>query len=154
MTRLEDTVLRHPFFAELETDLGTTVLSCAREVRFEAGAYLFHEDESADAFYLIRDGVVALEFHAPGRPPATFLTLGAGEIAGTSWIAPPYRWAFDARAVRATDAIRIDAHRLRAECEANHDLGYQVMKRLLSALIVRLHAAHLQSLDVYGKSDR
>ncbi len=77
--------------------------------------------------------------------------MGVGEFVGASWLIPPYRWTFDARAVELTRAIGIDAACLRGKCEADHDLGYEMMKRFLPALVKRLHATRLQILDVYGK---
>ena len=60
-------VREHPFFAGLEEDAIQLVAGCARNVRFDAGQYLFREGEPADEFYLIRHGRVALEVTAPGR---------------------------------------------------------------------------------------
>jgi CRP/FNR family cyclic AMP-dependent transcriptional regulator len=78
-------------------------------------------------------------------------TLSAGEIVGASWLVPPYRWTFDARAVELTRAIGMDAQCLRGKCEADHDLGYALMKRFLPIFVKRLEATRLQLLDVYGK---
>jgi CRP/FNR family transcriptional regulator, cyclic AMP receptor protein len=147
---LERIVREHPFFTGLEEGFCTLVCGCAKNVRFEAGQYLFHEGESADEFYLIRHGRVALELHAPGRGRVTFQTLGEGEIVGVSWLIPPYRWTFDARALALVRAIGIDAACLRQKCEADHDLGYDMMKRFMPVLIERLQATRLQILDVYG----
>ena len=36
------------------------------------------------------------------------------------------------------------------KCEADHDLGYALMKRFLPVLVQRLQATRLQILDVYG----
>jgi len=94
---------------------------------------------------------VALEIHVPGRDPVTFQTVGEGEIVGVSWLVPPYRWSYDARAIAPVRAIRLDANCLRAKCEADHDLGYEMMKRFAPVLIERLHATRLQLLDVYGR---
>jgi CRP-like cAMP-binding protein len=150
---LENILLQHPFFKDLETALGSAVSGCARNVRFEADGYLFHEGEAANEFFLIRSGTVALEVHAPGRTAAILLTLGAGEIVGVSWLVPPYRWAFDARALAPVHALGIDARCLRGKCEADHHLGYELMKRFLSLSIRRLHATRLQNLDVYRTPD-
>lgn len=149
MTGLERIVLEHPFFKGLETALGTAVSGCARNVRFEADARLFHEGDPANEFLLVREGAVALEVHTPGHEPAVVLTVGAGEIVGMSWLLPPYRWAFDVRALRRVHALGVDARCLRSKCEADHDLGYELMKRFLSLSIQRLHLARLQSLDLY-----
>ena len=83
--------------------------------------------------------------------PIVFETLQDGDIVGASWLVPPYRWMFDARAVGLTRAIGMDAACLRGKCEADHHLGYEMMKRFLPILVGRLHATRLQILDVYGK---
>ena len=119
-------------------------------MRFEAGQYLFHEGEPADQFYLVRHGRVALQLTAPGRGAVTFQTLGEGEIIGVSWLIPPYRWSNDAKALELTRAIAVDAACLRQKCEADHDLGYDMMKRFMPVLAERLQATRLQILDVYG----
>ena len=75
----------------------------------------------------------------------------AGEILGASWLVPPFRWTFDARALERTRAIALDAVCVRAKCEQNPELGWDLMKRLAPVLIERMQAARLQMLDVYGR---
>lgn len=150
MEGLERIVREHPFFAGLEENFLALVCGCAKNVRFEAAQYLFHEGEPADQFYLLRHGRVALELMEPGRGALTFQTLGEGEIVGVSWLIPPYRWTNDAKAIEPSHAIAMDAACLRRKCEADHDLGYEMMKRFMPPLIERLQAARLQMLDVYG----
>lgn len=150
MEGLERIVKEHPFFAGVEGAFCTLVCGCAKNVRFEAGQYLFHEGDPAEWFYLLRHGRVALQLTAPGRGAVTFQTLGEGEIVGVSWLIPPYRWSYDAKAIELTRAIAIDATCLRQKCEADHDLGYEMMKRFMPILIQRLQATRLQILDVYG----
>jgi len=151
METLESIVLAQEFFAGLDPEVGAFIAGCARNHRYDAGEYLFREGSPADEFFLIRHGQVALEIVSPGQAPIVFATLGEGEIVGASWLVPPYRWMFDARCVALTRAIGIDAACLRGKCEADHDLGYELMKRFLPILVQRLHATRLQILDVYGK---
>ena len=40
-----------------------------------------------------------VEIDVPTRGPITLQTLADGEMLGWSWLFPPYRWQFDARAV-------------------------------------------------------
>jgi CRP/FNR family transcriptional regulator, cyclic AMP receptor protein len=154
METLEPILREHPFFAGLADDYLRLLTGCARNHRFEADDYLFHEGQPADEFFLIRHGKVALEVHVPGRVPMVFATLGAGEIVGASWLVPPYRWMFDARALEPTRAIGIDAACLRSKCDADHDLGYALMQCFLPAFVKRLHATRMQMFDVYGKPER
>ena len=105
----------------------------------------------ADQFFLIRHGRVAFEVTVPGRGAMRFLTIDPGEIAGISWLVPPYRWNYDAKALELTRAIALDAKCLRGKCEEDHHLGYELMKRFVPELVRRLHTTRLQLLDVYGK---
>ena len=144
-------IAEHPLFAGLDPAFLDLVTGCAKNSRFDAGAYLSREGEQANALYLIRHGQVNLEIHAPGRGSMSFMTVDPGETIGLSWLVPPYRWTYDARAIELVRAIEIDASCLRTKCESDHDLGYEVMKRLAPVLVDRLHTTRLQLLDVYGK---
>ena len=48
---------------------------------------------------------------------------------GWSWLFPPYRWTFDARAAEETSVIALDGVCLRGKCEDDTDLGYRLMQR-------------------------
>ncbi len=146
---LERIISDHPLFHGLGSDFLTTVTGCASNVRFAPGTYLFHEGETADQVYLIREGLVALEIAAPGQGRMTFQTVGRRGIVGMSWLVPPYRWTFDARAAEDTRALAFDAGCLRGKCDSDPAQGYEVMKRFMPPLIERLHATRLQMLDVY-----
>ncbi|MGE0333988.1 MAG: cyclic nucleotide-binding domain-containing protein [Gammaproteobacteria bacterium] len=150
MEGLERIVREHRFFVGLDDAFCKLVCGCAKNVRFEAGQYLFHEGEPADRFYLLRHGRVALEVTTPGRGAVSFQTVGEDEVVGVSWLIPPYRWTYDAKALELVRAIAMDATCLRQKCEADHDLGYEMMKRFVPVLVERLHATRLQILDVYG----
>ncbi len=150
MEGLERIVREHPFFTGLDEGFCALVCGCAKNVRFEAGQYLFHEGQPVDYLYLLRHGRVGLEVTAPGRGTVTFRTLVAGEVVGVSWLIPPYRSSFDAKALERTRAIAMDATCLRRKCEDDHDLGYELMKRFVPILVERLHGTQLQILDVYG----
>ncbi|ATQ70519.1 Crp/Fnr family transcriptional regulator [Methylosinus trichosporium OB3b] len=150
MEGLEHIVAAHAFFAGLEPSLVALVSGCAKNARFEAGKYLFREGESADWFYLLREGRVALELRDPARGAVTLQTLGPGEVCGLSWLAPPYRWSYDARALDNARAIAIDAACLRRKSEADPRFGYEMMKRFMPPLIERLQATRLQMIDIYG----
>jgi CRP-like cAMP-binding protein len=147
-----DLLRQHPFMHGLDDSLVEQLANCAKNVVFQADGYVFRHGESADSFYLIRHGTVALELFASGQGSLTFLTLKSGELLGASWLAPPYRWAYDARAVELTRAIEFKCECLRDKCEADHHVGYEMMKRFIPPLVERLHAAQLQIADVYGNA--
>lgn len=150
MEGIEQIITEHPFFSGIDPAYTHLIGGCARNVRFDPGRYLLQHGSPAEQFYLLRHGRVALELSGPGRGTVTFQTLGPGELVGVSWLLPPYRWTYDAKAIELVRAIGIDAECLRAKSDADHDLGYALMKRFMPVLVQRLQAARLQLLDVYG----
>jgi CRP/FNR family cyclic AMP-dependent transcriptional regulator len=152
MKELADLLAGQAFLDGLPEETVAFIAGCAKNVRFDAGQYIYRSGESADDFYLIRHGTAALELFDPARGPITFQTVKTGEILGVSWLVPPHRRHYDARAVELIRAIAFDAKCLRAKCEADHSLGYEMMKRFMPPLMERLEAARLQSADLYGRS--
>jgi CRP-like cAMP-binding protein len=150
MQTLEPLLAAHPFFKDLQPRHLQLLVGCASNVRFTAGQFIFREGEEAHHFYLIRHGNVTLEIFVPGRGPLTIQTLGENDVLGWSWLFPPYRWMFDARALTLTRAIALDGQCLRGKCEDDHDLGYELVKRFAQVMMERLQATRLQLLDVYG----
>ena len=151
METLEPILAQHPFLKGLEPRHLQVLVGCAANVRFDAGQFIFREGEAAKHFYIIRHGKIALEIFVPGRGPVAIQTLGEGEVLGWSWLFPPYRWHFDARALELTRAIALDGECLRGKCETDHDLGYELVKRFANVMMERLQATRLQLLDVYGE---
>jgi len=153
METLERILGAHPFFKELEAQHLDLLVSCASNVRFAAGEFLFRTGEEANQFFLVRHGKVALEISAPGRPPLIVQTLADGDIIGWSWLIPPYHWRFDGRAVEPVRALALDGKCMRTKCESDHDLGYELIKRFAHIVEERLQATRLQLFDVYGLQD-
>ena len=81
-------------------------------------------------------------------------SLKEGEVLGWSWMIPPYKWHFDARAFDLTRAIALDGACLREKCEEDHDLGYELMSRFALIIAQRLEATRLQLMDIYGNSTK
>jgi CRP/FNR family transcriptional regulator, cyclic AMP receptor protein len=147
---LERILAEHPFFEALLPEHLAVVVGCAANLRFDTGAFVIRAGEEANQFFLLREGKVALEMTAPGRPPLVVQTLGAGEVLGWSWLVPPYHWKFDAVALAPIRAIALDGKCLRGKCESDHGLGYELLKRFAHLMEQRLQATRLQLLDLYG----
>ena len=149
------TLLRDvPVFHGLAPEQLELIAGCARERPLRPGHRPLPRGRPADTFYLVRHGTVALETFVPARGPAMIETLEAGEVVGWSWLFPPYRWHFDARALTPLRATAFDGACLRGKCEADPALGYELMSRFAQVLIERLQWTRLRLLDVYGDGDR
>lgn len=150
---LEPLLLEHAFFRGLAPRDVALLAGCASNVRFAADELVFREGDPADRFFLLREGRVAVEVRVPARGSVVLQTLEAGDVLGWSWLFPPYRWTFDARALEPVRALAFDGVCLRRKCDEEPRLGYALMQRFARIVTERLQAARLQLLDVYGHVD-
>jgi CRP/FNR family cyclic AMP-dependent transcriptional regulator len=151
MYTLEPFLAAHPFFKDFSPRHVELLVACASNVRFNAGELIFREEQEANNFYLLRHGKVALEVSYPGRGPMLMQVKEAGDVLGWSWVVPPYYWVHDARALELTRAISLDGICLRARCEEDHDLGYELLKRFAHIMQQDLTVARLQLAAGAGK---
>src|SRR5690349_14197944 len=103
-----------------------------------------------DTFFVVRHGTVAVGNFVPPRGELVIETLEAGDLLGWSWLFPPYRSHFDARALSPVRATQFDGACLRDKCAADPAFGYGLMSRFAQVLIERLQWTRLRLLDIYG----
>ncbi|HYA57551.1 MAG TPA: cyclic nucleotide-binding domain-containing protein [Thermoplasmata archaeon] len=147
----ESRVLEHPFFSGMDPQLAKPIVAKAVERLYSAGEVLAEEGTPCEEFFLVYEGKVGLEVGAADRPRLTVQTVGWGELVGWSWLVPPYEWRFEARAVKPTRVVVLDAPTVRQALEANPGLGYQFLLRLLPVVAERLENARVQLLDIHGR---
>jgi CRP/FNR family cyclic AMP-dependent transcriptional regulator len=143
----------HPFFEGMAEPHLDTVTGCVANEVFKPGEFVFREGQPADHFYLVREGRVAVEVFVPNKGPVTIETIEGGEVLGWSWLFPPYKSRFDARALTAVRALSLDGACLRTKCEHDATLGYDLLKRFTQLVVSRLEATRMQLLDLYGNAD-
>jgi CRP-like cAMP-binding protein len=151
---IDELLVDVPALADLRPEYRELIAGCARNRVFAAGELLMKEGEPAGDFYVIRSGDVALETFVPQRGALTIETLHDGDLVGWSWLVPPYRTTFDARALDQTRTVSFDGACLRGKCEDDHELGYELMKRFTNVIVGRLQSTRLRLLDVYGDHAR
>lgn len=151
MQSLEELLGEAPALAALPAAHRATMAGCARNRVYEPGGTMLREGEPADEFFVIRHGAVAVETQVPGRGPVTLETLGEGDLLGWSWLVPPYRSAFGARAVDTVHAVAIDGACLRGKCERDPELGYALLKVVATVFVRRLEETRMRLLDLYAR---
>ncbi|MDB6067979.1 MAG: cyclic nucleotide-binding protein [Pedosphaera sp.] len=147
---INDLLAKHPFLKGLSPHQIRLLGDCSMVVNFQPGEVIFSEGDPANRFYLIHKGKIALESLVKDRGITPIQTVGAGEVLGWSWLFPPYYWHFDARAVEPTEALFFYGTPLREQCEADHELGYELMKRMAEVMMKRLQATRRQLLNLNG----
>ena len=138
MNPLHDKLVSHPFFKDFEDEYLQFISDCASLESFAKDAYLLYEKHETSHFYLILSGKVGLRTFVEQQGFKNIQEIKAGDMVGWSWLVPPHHWHFDAIALEPSEAIAIDAVRMRERCEADHSFGYTVLKRLSLVLGERL----------------
>jgi CRP/FNR family transcriptional regulator, cyclic AMP receptor protein len=151
---LEADVAAHPFLIGLGEHHIKLLADCAMKTHFATGESIFREGETANRFYLIEQGEVALEATPSGGAPTTIDTVKSGDLLGWSWLFPPYIWHFSARAVQPTTAIFLYGTILREYCDQDHTLGYELFKRMSEVMIRRLQFARTRLLASYSEGGK
>ena len=147
---LDEILAQVPFFEGMPEDEIALIAGCGRNVRIDAGETIFRQGDAADTFYVVRHGTVAVGNFVPPRGELVIETLESGDLLGWSWLFPPFRSHFDARALSVVRATQFDGACLRDKCAADPVLGYDLMSRFAQVLIERLQWTRLRLLDVYG----
>jgi len=148
--QLEAAVAAHPFALGLSEHHVRLLADCALQTRFESQQVIFHQGETANRFYLIEHGKVAIDSSGVDGEPITIDTIGDGDLLGWSWLFPPHVWHFGARALEPTSAIFFYGTVLREYCEKDPALGFELFKRMSEVMNRRLQGARTRLLAAYA----
>ncbi|TYC16892.1 cyclic nucleotide-binding domain-containing protein [Actinomadura syzygii] len=122
----------------------------AEDVDVPAGHRFFDEGGSAQRFWLLRSGRVALDLQVPGRGAVVVETLPASAVLGWSWLFSPHRWRFGAVALEPVKAVQFDGPGVRELCAADPRLGHDLTLRFAAVMLDRLEATRVRMLDLYA----
>jgi CRP-like cAMP-binding protein len=145
-----DYLAAHAFFATMNEDYIKLLSEFVTERQVAKGEVLFQQGKAADKFYLVRKGRVSVQVPALVGPPLELQVLGDDQMLGWSWLIPPYRWSFLARAVEDTKLLEFDGHAIRARCEEDPKFGYELFKRFTALMSERLDAARQKMMDQWN----
>ena len=144
---IEDYLSTHTFFSGLNDNFMKFLLNATTELQIKRGEVLFQQGGRADKFFLLRNGQVSIQVPALEGPALDIQTLGENQILGWSWLIPPYRWNFLARAVEDSDLLEFDGNVILARCEEDSEFGYELFKRFASLMSERLDAARQKMMS-------
>jgi CRP-like cAMP-binding protein len=140
----------HTIFSDLDPAHIEILAKHASEKSFVAGDLLFRQEDPAEHFYILIEGSIQVEVPAIMGPALVVQTLGADEVLGWSWLIPPYKWTFEAKAQSDSQVLVFDGKTLLQLCEKDTDFGYALMKRFTGLMSQRLHAARLKMMDSWA----
>jgi len=146
-TSIRQIIADSKFFSGLGDDAIDFLTANARENQLAAGKVLFHHGDSAEDFYLLREGHLSLEIPAIEGPVLELQDIGPGEIAGWSWLIPPHRWRFQARARTAIEYLEFDGSAVLGRCEKDPRFGYELVKWFSTLMSERLDFARIKMME-------
>lgn len=148
MTIKEHSILAaQPFMRGLSSEQVAVLARLTCHVSLPAQVRLFEEGSTADKFWLIDAGRVALDAMVPGHGRVIIETLGRGDVIGLSWLLPPYQWRFGAVTTAPLQAFELDGRGVREACVADLALGSELNRRFIAVLVHRLQATRDRLLE-------
>lgn len=151
MPSLAEEVSGHRFLRGMsESNVEAVLATLQRDESWSPDEVIFSSGAPAVEVFLVLTGDAAVEVHAPGSGSRIIQTLRGDQVLGWSWMLPPHRWTFDARALTPTRAAVLDAVELRAAANDDPALGFEIVTRVARAMSDRLQSTRLQLLDLYA----
>ncbi len=138
----------HPFLRGLSDEHIEAIAACAGHIEFASGDVIFNQGESAERFFLIRTGMVALHVRTDSLHDRRIQMLKEGDVLGWSWLFPPHEWAFDATAETPVRAIVVDGECLKGTFDTHPRLGLSVLYRIAEVMADRLQASRRQVTEL------
>jgi len=83
MQTIETLLQDVPLFQSLQPADLALIAGCGSNVQFRAGELIVRDGDTADVFYVLRHGSVALETFVPARGAVTIETLEPGDVIAT-----------------------------------------------------------------------
>ena len=147
MQSIEEYLSAHAFFSGLDDSFMKFLTSSVKAVQIKEGHVLFQQGKPANKFFLVRNGKISVQVPALMGPTLELQTLGEDQILGWSWLIPPYRWNFHARALEDSEVLEFDGSAILARCEEDPKFGYELFKRFAALMSERLDAARQKMMD-------
>ncbi len=144
---------RYPLFAGVAADTLKEIALAGEEMDFSKGEWLFHQNQPADALYLIVTGAleptVGLNSEDANYTPLPRLI--DGDVMGWSALVEPRIYKFGSVAEVHSRVVRLDAARLLALMDDNPAVGYLIMSRLAHIIGERLTNLRIQFVSIMAE---
>jgi CRP-like cAMP-binding protein len=128
-----------------ETEIEALASVC-QEQTYSQGDEITRQGKPGDELFIVMEGFVEVNRSSPDgeKPPRTMVRLGTGQIFGEMALVDHGRRS--ATVIAASDNTRILAihrHDFERLCDANHHLGYVVMRNIAADLSFKVRHLNL-----------
>lgn len=126
---------------EIHLDL---VLMVCEEIGYRAGEYIFHQNDSGDALYIVARGQVdiLMESQTTQSEPMTVASLGDNDTFGEILLVDEGTRSASARCRMDTQLLRLSRDRLLKLCYDYPEIGFHIMHRIAAELARKLRSSN------------
>ena len=149
--RLTELLRAVSFSADLPDEMLRKLAGISHAHIFPAGRILFEERSQNKDLDLIWSGRVALDMQVPGHGNERVLSLGPGDLVAWSAVLDQGEMTASAVATEDTEVVALPADKLLAQCQADPQLGYEIMLRIARQLARRLLATRVHFLQLIAE---
>jgi len=135
---------RYHYFANVSEDSLKALAMIAEEKEVPEGTEMFREGDAADTLHVITQGEVEIRYLLGSGEERTVDTLVGGELLCWSAMIEPYKATAIGTTAKDTHLICLDAEKVRAACDKDPLLGYQLTRQIAKLLAQRLESARIQ----------
>lgn len=150
MTLSLQDLYRFPLFAELDLEILKRFAMIGEIVTLDAGEWLFHEGDKADALYVVTDGLIDLKMaiDTHGTVLADLERLIDGDVLGWSALTRPGIYTLGAIAAKDARLLKLDATSVYELLVQYPESGFRLMYRLAQICRRRLTNMHVRFVSL------
>jgi CRP-like cAMP-binding protein len=150
---MSDTILLErlraaPFLAGVAEDNLRRLVPAVQAADYPPATVLFGQGQKLTQVFLLEEGQVALEVHAPRHGAQRVDTVRAGELLGWSPLLGGGPMTATARALTAVRVLALDADRILSLCRQDPALAFALLRRTAEVLAHRLAATRLRMVEI------
>jgi CRP/FNR family cyclic AMP-dependent transcriptional regulator len=147
MSEIKNFLQQVDLFSGLSDKSLAKIAELCRVKNYRAGDVVVERNTPPDSFYLIETGTVQIvtapEDRTESFSNAAIILLGRGQSFGEMGLVDKGPRSATAKAVTDTKLLALDCQPFRALCDADTNLGYQVMKNIAVDLSFKLRYRNL-----------
>jgi hypothetical protein len=136
-----------PFFQDMTQRELEFLAAHAQLELVERGHYLGVEGKPASCFYAVLSGSVLIESIAAEFAPVPIQRPDVPTVIGYSWLIPPFEWTFDILVTEPGEVIRFDGAALCTRCKVDHEMGCDILTRVMQLVAERLLATRMRLVE-------
>lgn len=147
MSETKDFLRQVDLFSDLADEMLDKVAELCYTQNYPANATIVERHTSPESFFLIQEGTVniftAPETEAQNSTNAAVITLGKGQSFGEMSLIDQGARSATVKSATDTRLLAINCQQFRALCDADTNLGYQVMRNIAADLSFKLRHRNL-----------